>query len=103
MRPLALVVLLPVATAAAEPAPPPPPLAAAHGDLDGDGRPDELRLEPDGHVRALSADGKPLGHVALTAPAADLHDATIEVLTVEKRQVAHVRAKLRGAQSIDAV
>src|SRR5581483_4351224 len=103
MRALALVVLVPVAAAAAEPtAAPPPPLAVARGDLDGDGRPDEVRLDRDGVVHVSSA-GRELGHVALDAPAAELHDAAIEVVTVEKRPVAHVRAKLRGAQSIEAV
>jgi HEAT repeat protein len=84
-------------------APPPPPLATEIADLDGDGKSDRIVLERDGTVRVSTFENKPLGELKLVAPAARIESSKIAIANLGKKQVAHVRARLRGAGFAEAV
>src|SRR6188508_2233754 len=96
------VVLVGVAHAQQQPAPP-PPLASEIADLDGDGKSDRVVLERDGTVRVSSFENKPLGELKLAAPGARIESSKIAIVSLGKKPVAHVRARLRGGGFAEAV
>jgi HEAT repeat protein len=81
----------------------PKPLAEASGDLDGDGRPELLRLERDGTLRVDAPDGHEIGRVTLPVKGPTLESARIDVVTAEHRPVAHARIRLRGGNVLEVV
>ncbi|HEY7956262.1 MAG TPA: HEAT repeat domain-containing protein [Polyangia bacterium] len=103
MRPRALLFLLVAGPALAAPPAPPPPLAEAHGDLDGDGRPERLILDRSAELRIEDAGGRSRGQLALSAKPEKIVRARIEVVTVQGHPVAHVIAAQGGGRATQAV
>jgi HEAT repeat protein len=81
---------------------PPPPLAEGRGDLDGDGRQDQARLERDGTLIIVGGDGKELGRARLD-DAGRMRGAQVSFVAVEDRVVVHARAELGRGQASEAV
>jgi HEAT repeat protein len=88
---------------ATQPGGPPPPAAQATGDLDGDGRPERVRVERAGTIEVEGPDGKSLGSIALSTKPPVIDHAQVEMTSAEKHPVAHVRIRLRGGKLWEAV
>src|SRR6185436_4008468 len=85
-----LVVLWPAFLWAGTPGEPQKALAEATGDLDGDGRPERVHLEPDGSLLVDDAAGRQLGRVALMAG----DKGSVAILSAEEHPVIWARVPL---------
>jgi len=100
LRRTVVVALLPLLVAA-QPVPP-PPLAEAHGDVDGDGRPDRVYVERDGTVVVADADGRERARVPLNRAAAIEH-AEAHIIGVEGHTIVHARVDLGKERRAEVV
>ncbi|HJZ85930.1 MAG TPA: HEAT repeat domain-containing protein [Polyangia bacterium] len=71
-------------------------LAQTTADLDGDGRPDTVRVLADGRVQAVSATDSPLGELTLETQGHRLVSARVAVHQIQEHAVIEARAALRG-------